>query len=264
MVTAETLRRIIQCPNCNSPLILFQLKDAHCDGCGEIYKKLPHSWSLIPGSFKSLDLIESWEQLQENGLISYQKDPHHNLSVGERQDCKDFAQFCKFNGLVLDIGCGPQTWPAYFRFYSEKTHFIGVDPLVGEFPTKYPQFRAVGEFLPFATESFDHVLFATSLDHVIDPIKSLSEACRITKRSGAIDIWISEKNPGAPKPKTSHTWFEALEKPQKADDVFHFKRLNSNDLMSFFNKTGLQVIEEKISESDEYCTRLFYKVRGIE
>src|SRR5262249_30276809 len=41
---------------------------------------------------------------------------------------------------------------------------------------------------------FDHVLFATSLDHMLNPHKTLLEAKRVIKPKGKINIWITYKS----------------------------------------------------------------------
>ena len=263
-ISLYKLNEIVICPNCRGSIELTESEGTECLSCGELYRRLPYSWELIPSSLKSLELLETWQQLQENGLIAYTEDPENNLSIGERLDCLNFARFCRFDGLVLDVGCGIQPWPSYFASFSERTRFIGVDPLVGESPADYLQIRSVGEFLPFVDQTFDHILFATSLDHVIDPIQSLTEARRISKQNGEIDIWISEKSPCTPKPEISHEWYENLEKPEEAEDVFHFRQLNSNILKLFFDKVGLQIVEEERHRTDEYRRRYFYKVKSID
>lgn len=260
-VSLKDINKIIICPNCRMTIELSKSQDSQCYSCGECYRKLPFSWELIPSSFQSLDLHDTWNRLQENGLITYIEDPINNLSVGNRSDCLEFALFCGFDGLVLDVGCGPQRWPSYFSYYTERTRFIGVDPLVGESPGDYFQIRSVGEFLPFSDETFDHVVFATSLDHVIDPIKSLSEARRIAKQTGHIDIWIGEKEPNAPKPEISNEWYKKLERPGNAEDLFHFKRLRMDDLTFFLDKAGLEIVNKKSKAINEYKTTYFLKTK---
>jgi SAM-dependent methyltransferase len=260
-VSLQEVNEIIRCPNCLKTIELKKSEDSQCYSCGEYYMKLPFSWDLIPSSFNSMDLGDIWKQLQANGMISYIEDPINNLSVGDRSDCHEFAQFCSFDGLVLDVGCGPQPWPSYFSHYSERTRFIGIDPLVGESAADYFQIRSAGEFLLFKDEAFDHVVFATSLDHVIDPVKSLSEARRISKQDGHINIWIGEKTPNAPKPETSNEWYKKLKRPENAEDVFHLKRLKLLDLAFMLDMADLEIIDKKSNAIDEYKTIYFLKTK---
>jgi SAM-dependent methyltransferase len=258
----EHINQIIACPHCKGDLTLIESQESRCASCHQSYGWLTHTWNLIPSSWKETsDLWPAWEQLQENGVVSYTEDPEHNLNVGKRQVSLDFSQFCKFDGLVLDVGCGPQAWPSHFASYTEATRFVGVDPLVGDAPADYTQFRALAEFLPFRDGVFDHVVFATSLDHFIDPVPVLLEARRVCRPDGAIDIWIGEKSPDAPKPAQSPTWYTKLKKPEGAEDVFHFKRLSAAETDEIIKRAGLRVAKREVHEVDQYRSNHFYKLQ---
>src|SRR5439155_20161971 len=103
-----------------------------------------------------------WEELQANGEHSYTTAPEENLSVGARNDVARFAEFCDMRGAVLDVGCGPQIRPSY----AGADRFVGIDPLRGERRRDFDFVQGIGEYLPFRDDSFDQVLFATSLDHL--------------------------------------------------------------------------------------------------
>ena len=256
------LNEIIACPNCKAPLVLLKNANATCQNCKEIYRWRTGTWELIPSSYRaSSPLWTAWDQLQENGVVSYKNDPEHNLGVGEREDCQAFSRFCNFDGLVLDIGCGPQEWPAYFEFHSTQTGFIGVDPLIESSSSKYMQLKALGEYLPFRDETIDHVVFSTSLDHFINPSVALQEAKRVCKADGELDIWLGEKLSSAPRPSVSHSWYENLSKPDVADDFFHLHRLTALETEQLFKEIGLQVIETKLTKIDDYRSNLFYRLK---
>ncbi|HEX8746005.1 MAG TPA: class I SAM-dependent methyltransferase [Pyrinomonadaceae bacterium] len=258
----ERINKIIACPNCKAHLSLVESQDSVCGSCRQSYGWLTHTWNLIPSSWnESSDLWSAWEQLQENGVVSYKEDPEHNLNVGKRQVSIDFSRFCKFDGLVLDVGCGPQAWPSHFETYTEETRFVGVDPLVGDSPSDYTQFRALAEYLPFHDAVFDHVIFATSLDHFIDPVPALVEARRVCRPEGSIDIWVGEKSPDAPKPAVSPDWYNRLKKPEGAEDVFHFKRLSAADTDELINRAGLHVVKKEVHEVDQYRSNHFFKLQ---
>jgi SAM-dependent methyltransferase len=128
-----------------------------------------------------------WEQLQENGLFAYTEDPENNLSVDDRNELAiRFGEFAQLTGTVLDVGCGPQRMPSYGAL---EGRFVGIDPLRGEQPRDFDFVQSIGEFLPFRDRTFDRVLFATSLDHVLNPVRCLLEAKRVLKPDGRIIIW---------------------------------------------------------------------------
>lgn len=257
----ERLLDIVRCPNCGNHLQLRRSHTSKCTRCGEEYRAFAHSWSLIPSRFRELTDVDTWDLLQANGTVSYTEDPEHNLSVTEREDTTNFSRFCELRGLVLDVGCGIQPWPSYFPRSPGEASFVGIDPLVGNLPARYPQLRAVAEFLPFTDETFDHVLFATSLDHVLDPVRALREARRVIKGSGSIDVWVSAKSPEAPKPAHSHAWYEQLRKPASAEDVFHMKRLEDSDLLSYCEQIGLEILRTEKQKVGEYRTQFFFSIR---
>lgn len=221
-------------------------------------------WDFIPPEYGELmgGHDDTWHQLQNNGVVSYENDPEHNLGVGERNDYRQFGEFCMYHGAVLDIGCGPQTSLAHYEpFRSDEVDFVGIDPLEGQQPREFAFIKGLGEYLPFIDNIFDQVLFVTSLDHFIDPVNPLKEAKRVLKQDGEILIWIGEKSPGAPKPNTSPEWYASLVKPVGADDVFHYKRFTSEDLENMLVGLGLKIEEKKELQVDEWRKNLFYRIR---
>jgi len=223
---------------------------------------LPASWDLLPSDpVGPRDLWAVWDQLQANGVASYVNDPTRNLGVGPRRDSYAFGQFCHMHGLVLDVGCGPQPWPSHFDQAPADVKLIGVDPLAGEAPADYAQFRALAERLPFRDQTFDHVVFATSFDHFVNPGDALIEARRVCKLDGEIDIWLGEKKPGAPRLAVSPEWYTKLVKPDLAEDQFHLKRPSVEQLKQLAARTSLVVVDEEVHAVDEWRRNYFCRMR---
>mgnify|MGYP003378302661 CR=1 FL=1 len=87
-------------------------------------------WDFVPAAARNVhgDTYAMWEQLQENGEVSYREDPEHNLGVGARADHLAFADFCGFHGNVLDVGVGPQKEPTHLQRARDKSaFFVGID-----------------------------------------------------------------------------------------------------------------------------------------
>jgi SAM-dependent methyltransferase len=162
-----------------------------CTGCGHEYRRRDGVPDLTPVPPPD-DVLRSkwslWEALQANGEVSYSEEADASLSVGDREDPARFAAFCRLSGTVLDIGCGPQARPSY----AGAGRFVGIDPLRGEARRDFDFVQGIGEYLPFRDHSFDHVLFATSLDHLLDPVRALREAVRVLTSGGTIEIWSGE------------------------------------------------------------------------
>jgi len=170
-----------------------------------------------------------------------------------------FGRFSRLSGLVLDVGCGPQEWPAHFDVAQPGTVFVGVDPLVGDAPGRYLRVRALAEHLPFR-RLFDQVLFVGSIDHLVDPRQALREARRVLTPGGVISVCVGEKADDAPPPTVSHDWYANLRRPAGAQDVFHFKRMGESEVVHIFSTTGLEIEEHVVESVDAFRTRHFFRL----
>jgi SAM-dependent methyltransferase len=227
------------------------------------YDKSKGAWNFIPRNLNELDqpIWKTWDHLQKNGVTSYENSPTNNLGVGPRQDYIAFGEFCEFKGMVLDVGVGPQKMPSHVKYVSGRDFkFVGVDPLLGEQPRDFYFVQALGEYLPFKDKLFDQVVYATSLDHFVNPVTALIESKRVLKDDGEILIWVGEKDKNAPKPKESPDWYKSLQVPAGAEDPFHFKRFNIQELLTYFKEAGLKVKTEKVIPVDEWRTNFYFKV----
>jgi SAM-dependent methyltransferase len=261
-MNSEILNSILACSVCGANLRIADNDNrVHCIFCGARFNKGNYVWNFIPTNIDwSSPMWNTWQHLQENGLASYQFDPEHNLAVVERDDITGFAQFCNCRGLVLDVGCGPQAWPSYFE-RGRSTVYVGIDPLIDDTPGEYFRIKGLGEFLPFRSKTFDHLLFSTTLDHFIDPIAALKAAARVCKSEGEIDIWLGEKHPDAPRPAVSPEWYLRLQKPQLAQDLFHVKRLTKSEFIEIVETAGLIIAETETHVVDQYRANHFYRLR---
>ncbi len=188
------LDELLVCPVCHTDLtfdLSGQASQGSCRVCGRRFLSQNNVFDLTPVPPPDSDVAEMWhiwENLQNNGLVAYEQDPEHNLSVGKRQDVKAFAEFCNLSGLTLDIGCGPQSSiPSYANAICDR--YIGIDPLIGVQPRDFTFVKCIAEYLPFRPATFDHILFATSLDHMLSPKRALQETKRLLKPNGTINIW---------------------------------------------------------------------------
>lgn len=253
--------RLLACPDCSGSLVAIEGGDLRCEGCGRCFARLASGWDLTPSPERwSSDTWRTWEALQANGAVGYREDPERNIAVGERDDARAFARFSELRGLVLDIGCGPQRWPAYFDEYEEGTRFVGVDPLVGETEARYPQLRALAEYLPLRSATFDRVLFATTLDHFVSPEAALAEALRVLKGDGTVVAWVGHKDAAAPPPAESPDWYRRLQRPPGAEDLFHVKRLDPTQSEELFARAGLTLLEREDIPVDEHRSNHFFKL----
>lgn len=244
------LTKLLACPVCHADVELDEWV-ARCSACGRRYSSIEGVVDFTPQPPPDPEVGARWglwEQLERNGCVSYENDPHNNLSVGDRDDCAAFAQFADLEGRILDVGCGPQRLPAYARDCPGV--FVGIDPLLGELPRQFAFVRGIGEYLPFRSDSFDRVLFATSLDHTLAPTRALAEARRVVKPSGSVVLWIGEKRAttSAKSVRESQAWYESLAVPDGADDRFHAVRLDRTLMQAHLAEAGLEIDELRDNE----------------
>ncbi len=96
---------------------------------------------------------------------------------------------------VLEVGCGTGIITALVAELPGVTQAVGVDPIPGFVELarrRVPALRfevADGRSLPFADESFDGVVFATTLCHVPTPERALGEARRVLRPGGYLLIY---------------------------------------------------------------------------
>jgi SAM-dependent methyltransferase len=185
------LEELLACPICHGPL-----DELSCPRCARAFGRergVP-DFTPVPAPHAEVQARwQLWEALQANGEQAYEIDPPSSLSVGERDDVRAFAAFAQLEGTVLDVGCGPQALPSYAAGMAGD--LVGIDPLTGQQPRAFTFVKGIAEYLPFADGSFDRVLFATSLDHVLSPALTLAEARRVTRPGGAVVVWLGEQGP---------------------------------------------------------------------
>jgi SAM-dependent methyltransferase len=285
------LRDLLVCPVCHSdlPFSNNSVEDSvRCSCCGRSYL-LNHSvFNMTPSPLPD-EVVKSkwkvWETLQDNGLLSYTKAPEFNLSIGAREDAQAFKTFAQPSGLILDVGCGPQTRPSYL---SKAGELVGIDPLVGQQPRGFSFVQGIGEYLPFRDQTFDQILYASSLDHIIDPRRSLREAARCLKPTGHISLWIdglgSDRSTKQSrweryliltkkgfKSLLRHRWLTKMgplrtlsyvssvarmRVPEGASDCFHFVHLNLTDVNGWLSELGLIVVrQQEYPEADSVFIR---------
>ncbi len=185
------LSEILACPVCHGAL-----DGTACTACERAFGQDGGVLDLTPVPPPDDEVLarwKLWEALQVNGERAYVTDPPSNLSVGERADARAFAAFAQLDGRVLDVGCGPQVLPCYAEGMAGE--LVGIDPLRGEQPRGFAFVKGIAEYLPFADETFDRVLFATSIDHVLSPSLAVADACRVTKAGGEVIVWFGELAP---------------------------------------------------------------------
>ncbi|NIX76820.1 class I SAM-dependent methyltransferase [Microvirga terricola] len=182
-----------------------------------------------------------WKTLFDNAVPLYQDDPDANLSTVNHPTATRFRDWVNLYayGRLLDIGCGPVAVPHYLDGY-DLSLVAGLDPLDGREPHPFQFYRGCAEYLPWPDGSFETVVIATSLDHVISLRKTLSEIRRVLSPSGVLILWLGFIPGGKyfdPHPE---------EEPVPIDNyhLFHFDRPWFEEIMAeYFTLEAVQQID---------------------
>ncbi len=281
MIPSPALPPLV-CPLCHSTKLTRE--NLTCLPCGKTYSDAEGYLNLTPLPPPHGEVLEKWdlwEKLQANGVASYEDAPIENLSVGHRADAQAFGNYCGLEGhLILDVGCGPQELPSYAL--GHESRFVGIDPLRGQQKRGFFFVQGIAEYLPFPNESFDRVLFGTSLDHFISPHLALREARRILKANGVLGIWygvVGAEDAGDAVqgfvPKLLHklredglgavlkrairrlglgkrSITEKLTIPEGAIDHFHFFHVETEHLHRWLKDAGFEVRGEQRNGNSVY------------
>jgi SAM-dependent methyltransferase len=137
------------------------------------------------------DIFKIWHGLLETNCDAYHEAPDYHCST----EGHDVAQYFGFfiaphlSGKVLDIGCGPQAIPSYLKDYPTEL-ISAIDPIPPSDPHPFEFVRGLVEFLPWSDDTFDVVIAATSLDHVLSLDRAFSEIVKVLKPKGLFLAWV--------------------------------------------------------------------------
>lgn len=119
-------------------------------------------------------------QIKQRGEINAPSDSIHYQRHLFRMH--RFLSSC--TGSVLDVGCDNVDISS--ALFGKECTYVGLDPFTND--TSKFRVIGVGECLPFLSNSFDNVVFNTSLDHILDYHTAIEEAFRVLKPGGRLSI----------------------------------------------------------------------------
>jgi SAM-dependent methyltransferase len=137
--------------------------------------------------------------------------------------------------------------PSYAR--SHAGGLVGIDPLRGERDREFAFVQGVAEYLPFRDRTFDRVLFATSIDHVLVPELAVGEARRVCKINGHVCLWFGEIGAVSVRDKIGARmgrWIRSgsceWDIPDGAVDAFHFDHPDLQTVIRWLEGAELEVV----------------------
>ncbi len=260
---------LVVCPVCQNELIFTDLGRVSCSQCGRTYVFDNGVYDLTPLPPPDKEVLENWslwEQLQENGSVSYTAEPENNLSVGTRDDAKAFGGFSNLSGLVLDIGCGPQKMPSYGLDFPGQ--LIGIDPLRGVLP--YPQ-RALAEARRVLKSGGTVNVWLGDDEHPAESNdkgiaryeRRMRKAASMLRKGDVAGLLSRLRGIRTAQVEPSHIpeYLEKLKVPNGAVDHFHRFHLNQSELESLLDEVGLRVVSS--APFRHVCNSLFIQAAPI-
>jgi SAM-dependent methyltransferase len=131
-----------------------------CDRCGATYPRRRHHFDFLSSELRTVGNVVSTSAISDWGY-----DPIATSVIDAYPD-----------GLVLDAGSGLKA--------RTRPNVINLE--IADYPTT--DVLAIGEHLPFASESLDAVLSLAVLEHVRDPFRCAAEIARVVRPGGRIYV----------------------------------------------------------------------------
>jgi len=171
-----------------------------CPECGFAYRVGPgfikyDADPLLFENYRNKFLL--YKVLSNNGYVAYHSLAESSLAFEDRDDVRQFRSYIQKavpQGRLLDIGCGILPLPGYLAFDDMSPYELyGLDPIE---ETRFQGVRIIGcaEYLPFADDSFDAIVFGGSFDHVCSPEKTATEVLRVLRPGGRVVMFMSDRS----------------------------------------------------------------------
>ena len=167
-------------------------------------------------------------QIKQRGEINASSnDLHYQRHLFRMKEC---VKDCR--GMVLDVGCDNVQISA--ALFNSNCRYLGLDP----FRVTASTFKVigVGEFLPFQNDTFDNVVFNTSLDHILDYYEAVQEAHRVLKKGGLLLI-------------STLIWLQHTSLIKDSVHFHHFRDYEIDGALNAFNFT--EVYRRQYSYKDD-------------
>ena len=140
--------------------------------------------------------MSNWEQQQAESVLRYMDSSYEaDGTLGEL-----FGAFIAVSvdrsGPVIDIGCGLHPLLPHYVKHLDLPKFIGIEPLTTVVERDYECLvGATAENIPLSDNFANAALFATSLDHIEDPVRAINEVKRVLKPEGRLYFWLGVHDP---------------------------------------------------------------------
>lgn len=124
-------------------------------------------------------------------LAALRGEPSYVWRSGQERRLNMIKAWCELDGTILDNGCGMGMYLRAFAPHSDRRFGLEVEHerAIEALPNSNGVIQAVGEQLPYASNSFDFVFSNEVIEHVVDDRECSAEIARILKPGGRFLIF---------------------------------------------------------------------------
>ncbi len=122
----------------------------------------------------------------KNYLKFYEKSPGREIFRKELKIIESRLGDCKH---LLSVGCGPAVFEGKLKALHDEMEIVGLDAsreMLELAPESIDRVYGDGQSMNFNDETFDCILYLTSLEFIDDYKKAIKESKRVIKRNGKI------------------------------------------------------------------------------
>lgn len=146
---------------------------------------------------------------------------------------------------ILDVGCGSGFAIEKCVKNRSDLEVYGIDvalALIQYAAERRPQFKfeiGKSEKLPFSNNEFDALLYLDTIEHFVDPVRSLSEARRVLKENGILIVLVVLEG----HPLFQLIWKMWLRLRGKVWHEAHLRVFTKNNLKELLNNSGFKIVK---------------------
>jgi ubiquinone/menaquinone biosynthesis C-methylase UbiE len=201
------------------------------------------------------ELKKQMKEFYSNSEIYRDQLNRHDLTVYGKYFSK-IKKFVPKGSMILDLGCGTGQVANHLSGLGYSVVGIDISPLFikeAEKRKNSAKFKVMDvTVLDFKSETFDTVITAESIEHVLDPKKMLKEASRVLKKGGFFILRFPNEQNKLRQVKTlltKKTIFEIV-MPNLKEEVFGDDEdlchvASTADITTFLKKEGFKIVHSK-------------------
>ena len=195
---------------------------------------------------KSGDLMSEWDKVWKSLKLPWKLNLENYYDWRYYIDLEPYLKEGK-GKKILEVGCAPGRFMEFFRRFGFDVYGVeitesGIKATVANLKLlgvrDFDIIRGDANALPFGDSSFDIVFNAGLIEHFEDPMPLLEEFKRVLKDCGLLITYV---------PNLAYPNLRRLERLVRGSVEDWHRPLKLNDLISYYDVLGLEVLETRYS-----------------